>query len=290
MTSWPARVLALSLALVACRASSAPSAGASSTASSSPAAANACGALDCRLYPTARDAIEDALASNPTVVAFGEAHAQKGASVPSSAKRFTTELLPMFQGRASDLLVEAMMPPTGCAKSVADVRSAHAPVHEKQAPTDQSEYVAMGNAARALGIVPDLLRPSCDDLAAIDDAGADAVEATLETIRRLVVAQVSRLLTRADHRMVIVYGGALHNDLAPPAERAAWSYAPELAAKSGGKLVAIDLFVPEMITDDASWKAFAWYPLFVRGAHPGEATMYRPRDATFVVLFPETAR
>ena len=59
---------------------------------------------------------------------------------------------------------------------------------------------------------------------------------------------------------VIVYGGALHNDLAPPAERAAWSYAPELAAKSGGKLVAIDLFVPEMITDDASWKAFAWYP------------------------------
>jgi hypothetical protein len=276
------------LALVACHRPAASSGSTGVAASSS--AANVCGPLDCRLYPSVVEALDDALASSPTIVAFGEAHAQKGASVPSSAKRFTTELLPMFKGRASDLLVEAMMPPTGCEKKVADVRSAHAPVHEQQAPTDQSEYLEMGNAARALGIVPDLLRPSCEDLAAISDAGADAVETTLETIRRLVVAQVSKLLARADHRMVIVYGGALHSDLAPPPERAAWSYAPELAAKVGGKLVAIDLFVPELVTDDASWKAFAWYPYFKRGEHPGEATMYRPRDGAFVVLFPESAK
>jgi hypothetical protein len=286
MTSTIARVVVASLALSACH----RPASSSDSISSQPAAPNACGPLDCRLYPTAKDALDDALASSPTIVAFGEAHAPKGASVPSSAKRFTGELLTMFKGRASDLLVEAMMPPEGCEKKVADVRSAHAPVHAQQAPTDQSEYLEMGNAARALGIVPDLLRPSCDDLAAINDAGADAVEATLETIRRLVVLQVSRLLARADHRMVIVYGGPLHNDLVPPPERAAWSYAPELASKVGEKLVAIDLFVPELVTDDASWKAFAWFPYFHKGEHPSDATMFRPRDATFVVLFPETAR
>jgi hypothetical protein len=276
------------LALVACHKPATPTESTTVPSSSTPPPPNACGPLDCRLYPSARDALDVALASNPVIVAFGEAHAQKGSSVPSSAKRFTGDLLPMFKGRASDLLVEAMMPPEGCEKRVADVRSAHAPVHEQQAPTDQAEYLEMGNAARALGIVPDLLRPTCDDLAAIHDAGADALEATLETIRRLVVVQVTRLLARPGHKTILVYGGALHNDLAPPPERAAWSYAPELATK--GALVAIDLFVPEMITDDASWKGFAWYPYFTKGAHPDEATLFHPRDATYVVLFSETKR
>src|SRR5207244_6846029 len=95
------------------------------------------------------------LASDPRVLAIGEAHAPRGATAESAAKRFTRELLPLLAGRASDLLVELMMPPPGCADAAAEVRQKQAPATSQQAPSNQSEYVAMGEKARALGIVPD---------------------------------------------------------------------------------------------------------------------------------------
>ena len=76
----------------------------------------------------------------------------------------------------------------------------------------------------------------------------------------------------------------LHNDLDPPPERATWSYAPALDAKTGGKLVAVDLVVPEFIVDDATWRAapvvLALRPRAPRGeddALPREREELRPR-------------
>jgi hypothetical protein len=253
-----------------------------------------CGALDCRQYDSAREAFEEALAGGPLVVAVGEAHAQRGTAVPSSAHHFKEELLPILAGRASDLLVEVMKPPTGCAKTTEVVRTKQTVVTEKQAPTDQGEYVAMGTRARELGIIPDLLRPSCDDLKAVDSAGEDAVAASLTMIARLTEAQVDKMLERDAHtpadtnKLVVTYGGALHNDLDPTPERAGWSFGPSLAARTGGRYVAVNLYVPELIDDSDAWKRLPFYPYYDAATDGAKVTVFRS-GKSYVIVLPRTA-
>ena len=80
----------------------------------------------------------------------------------------------------------------------------------------------------------------------------------------------------------------LHNDLEPPPERAKWSYATALDAKTSGRLVAVDLVVPEFIVDDATWRSFPWFPKYDRGKLGGKTTLLRSGDKSFVLVFPET--
>lgn len=253
-----------------------------------------CGALDCRQYDSLREAFSDALAGDPLVVAVGEAHAQRGTAVPSSAHHFKDELLPLLAGRASDLLVEVMNPPTGCAKTTEVVRGKQAVVAQKQAPSDQGEYVAMGSRARELGIIPDLLRPTCEDLAAVDTAGDDAVPASLAMIARLTRAQASKMLDRDartpgdEDKFVVTYGGALHNDLDPSPERASWSFGPALAARTGGRYVAINLYVPELIDDSDAWKRLAFFPYYDAAKQGAKTTVFR-RGKSFTIVLPRTA-
>jgi hypothetical protein len=250
-----------------------------------------CGDLDCRQYASARDAFIDVLGADPLVVAVGEAHAPKGASVASAATRFTSDILPALADRASDLLVELMMPPRGCTDAAAEVREKHRAVTSLQADHDQNEYVAMGEAARSLGIVPDMLRPSCADIDAIARAGAGAIGASLELIARLALRQALRLIDRdatseTDRgKMVVLYGGLLHNDLAPRPDAAAWSYAPAVDEHVRGRFVAIDLIVPEFIGDDEPWRSLAWWSHYDRARLGAKATLFRTGERSFVIVF-----
>ncbi len=248
-----------------------------------------CGALDCRQYDSLGEAFQAILLTRPRLLAVGEAHAQKGTTVPSSAKHFTDEVLPLLAGRASDLLVELMNPPAGCGETTDVVRQKQEVVTRSQAPTDQGEYVAMGERARALGVIPDLLRPTCADLEAVKGAGDDAVSASLAMIARLTTTQAERMLERAAKtprdadKMVVTYGGAIHNDLAPPRERAAWSFAPALDAATGGRLVAVELFIPELIEDTDNWRQRAFYAHYDRAKMGSKTTVFRD-GRTFVVI------
>ncbi len=253
-----------------------------------------CGALGCTQFDSPSAAFLAAAGEGARVLAIGEAHAPKGATATSATKRFTREILPALAGRASDLLVELMMPPTGCAGTTADVRDEQAPATSRQAETNQNEYVVMGERARGLGIVPDMLRPTCGDLGGVRDAGDGAIEASLLLIARLSGAQAARLVDRDARsdvdrgKAVLVYGGLLHNDLSPPPERAAWSYAPALDAHVGGRLVSIDLVVPEFMTDDDSWRSLPWVASYDRAKLGGKTTVLRTGERSFVVIFPES--
>lgn len=263
-----------------------------------------CGELECKYYDSAAAAFLDATSGNPLVLAIGEAHAPKGATVPSAAKRFADELLPLLAGRASDLLMELMMPPSGCGEAAAEVKGQQEAVTSHQAETDQNEYVAMGQRARGLRIVPDMLRPTCADLDAIR-ASDDPIETSLETIARLCEAQGERLVARDERsdvdrgRMVILYGGAIHNDLTPPPGFERWSYATKLEPRVGGQLVAIDLIVPEFVEGqdaDASKSAadplglLAFWPVYREASkRPGAASkamLLRTGTKSFVLVFP----
>jgi len=250
--------------------------------------------MRCTQYDTARAAFAEVIATHPRVLAVGEAHAPRNATAPSAAKRFADDLLPTIAPLASDLLVELMMPPGGCADAAEEVREKQAAVTTRQAATDQNEYVVMGEKARSLGVVPDMLRPSCADLDRVRAAGDDAVGASLELIAHLTLHQATRLVERdarsdADAgKMVVVYGGLLHNDLAPSGEAAKWSYAPTLQAAVSGRLVAVDLVVPEFIGDDASWTSLAWRPYYDRERLGGKATLFRTGEWSYVLVFPTT--
>jgi hypothetical protein len=187
-----------------------------------------------------------------------------------------------------------MKPPTGCGQTTAVVRGRQAVVTEKQAPTDQGEYVAMGTRARELGIVPDLLRPTCEDLAAVEASGDDAVPTSLAMIARLTRAQVDKLLSRDEqspgdeHKIVVTYGGALHNDPAPTPDRAAWSFAPALLERTHGRYIAIDLYVPELIDGSDAWKRLGFYPYYDIVRDGAKTTVFRDGQS-FVIVLPRTA-
>lgn len=274
----------------------APSDEAGGRAPSTAGGATPCGAMGCMQYDTPEQALEVVLATRPLVLAVGEAHVQKGnEGVPSPTKRFSA-LLPALRGRASDLLVELMVPaklPDGgaCVQVAQAVREKQKVVTNAQAPTNQNEYVAMGEAARKLGIVPDGLRPTCDDLAAIDRAGPDMVAVSLETIARLTRAKVEQLLDRNSRtpadadKLIVTYGGALHNDLATTPERSKWVFGPDLLTYTKGRYVELDLYVPELILDNATWKKLNWYPHYDREKLGGKVTLLRPREGSFVLIF-----
>ncbi|MCC6668164.1 MAG: hypothetical protein IT375_30750 [Polyangiaceae bacterium] len=242
------------------------------------------------------EAIAVVLAKKPLVIGIGEAHAQKGTEdVPSTTKRFTEQILPTLQGRASFLAVELMLPNPKCQKETKQVAKQQKPVTEPQAETNQNEYVVLGKRAKALGIVPDLLRPSCDDLTRITQAGAGDIGIMLETIAKLTretaVTELGRNKQAGKQElMVVAYGGALHNDVAPRPGRETWTYGPDLAKATGDRYLELDLIVPEYIKDTDTWTSLPWFKHYDRDKLGDKVVLFSPTPTSYVLVFPKTTR
>src|SRR5262249_50079392 len=225
-----------------------------------PANATACG-RGCYRFATAADAFRWVTDKEPLILAVGEAHAQKGTeNIASSTKRFTETFLPIVAPKSSDVVVELWAPDPKCMKEVKQVASAQKPVTDVQASTNQNEYVTLGTKAKAAGMTPWLLRPTCDDFSMLADAGSDAVGAMLGLVKRLTQAKVTQLHERnlkgdagAAPKVVVAYGGALHNDLSPPAETKEYSFGPELDRLAHGRYLELDLIVPEFVKKTPVW-------------------------------------
>jgi len=266
---------------------------ATSTAPTAPAP-QPCGALGCLAFDTPERAFTHVLEGKPRVLAVGESHAQKGSEgIPSATRRFTEQLLPALSGRASDLIVELWAADPRCKKEqVAKVEKEQQAVTQSQAADNQNEFLTLGNEAKRLGIQPHVLRPSCEEYDAIVRAGPDAVGRMLEMIARLTTAKAKALLPPADAagKMVVAYGGALHNDVAPRPGRESWSFGPELSAHTGGKYVELDIIVREFIKDTESWRALPWYGHFDREKHPDQAVLLNVAPGSYVLVFPRSQR
>lgn len=194
----------------------------------------------------------------PRIVAFGEMHMPRGATVASSAVRFQKELLPLLAPRASAIVVEAWQP-AGCgAKVEAKVAATNRDITKNQAADNPNEYLALANAAKERGLVPLPLRPTCDETARVADAGANDVTTLLEMVTLVAQRTLHNALERTPDRLVLFYGGALHNDLEPSPARASWSFGPALDAETGGAFVEVDLIVPEIIQRSELWDNLPW--------------------------------
>jgi hypothetical protein len=252
-----------------------------------------CGKIDCRIFGSSAEAFRAVLGESPRVLGVGESHALRGSeAVEPATRRFTRDFLPLLAGRASDLVIELLLPNPNCRTETKAAAKSQRVVTEHQAPTDQNDYVALGSAAKALGIRPHALEPTCDDLARIAKGGADGVATSLDVITRLTTELATRLIDAGDAaqdaRLVVLYGGALHNDVVPRPGREAWSYGPALATKTSGRYVELDLIVPEFIGDSPAWRSFPWVQAFDPMAHPAETALLSPMLRSFVLVFPRT--
>jgi hypothetical protein len=262
-----------------------------------PVGASSCtaaGGPTCFRFGTTEDAFRWVLARDPLVLAVGEAHAQKGTeSIASSTKRFTESLLPIVAPRASDVVVELWAPDPKCMKEVKQVASAQKPVTDVQAATNQNEYVTLGTKAKAAGMTPWLLRPTCDDFSLLADAGDDAVSAMLGLVKRLTQAKIAQLYDKnkagSPAKLVVAYGGALHNDLSPPEATKDYSFGPELDRLTSGRYIELDLVVPEFVKKTPTWEKLPWYASFEAdraGIPVDKATLYLVGERSFVLVFP----
>lgn len=252
----------------------------------------------CVRFAAPEEAFRWVLAKEPLILAVGEAHAQRGTeNIASSTKRFTDMFLPILAaGGATDVVVELWAPNPKCMKEVKQVASAQKPITDVQAPTNQNEYDVLGTKAKAAGMTPWLLRPTCDDFAMLADAGADVVGASLGLVKRLTQSRLVQLYERnksdggASARAVVGYGGALHNDLAPSDAMKEYSFGPELDRLTGGRYIELDLIVPEFVKKTPVWEKLPWFASFeaerASGKPQDKALLYAVGERSFVLVFP----
>lgn len=201
-----------------------------------------------------------AITEETKIIGFGEAHAPEDFDGRSTVRRFAEDLLPALAPLSSALLVELLAPPQGCEGARATVQKESDAVTQGQSKANQNEYVALGHLARRHGVTPDILRPSCEDMKAIQQSDSPVVT-MMETIAQLSAREAPELVGTAtsERPLVILYGGALHNDVEPREELASWSYGPHLAKATNGHYLEIDLVVPGLMQATDSWKKFRWY-------------------------------
>jgi hypothetical protein len=229
------------------------------------------------------------LASNPKVLAVGEAHAQKGTEhIESTARRFTDTFLPVLAPRAKALVVELPIADGHCGKVEQETSEVAQQVTREQADSNPNEYVALAQRARTLGIVPYPLRLSCEQYRRIAEAGPQDIAAALTVIAQTMHREVMKRLADNPQGLVLTYGGALHNDLHPEAEHAAWSFGPALEQSTANATVELDLIVREYIRDDDVWRALPWTAVFDPREYTDSFVLYEPTPKSFVLVFPSS--
>lgn len=254
-----------------------------------------CGELACRVFPSPRAALEHVLGRAPRVLAVGESHAQQGSEgIPSATRRFTEQFLPVLKGRANHLVLELWLAQGRCGRAEQQVEQRQRPVTQTQAASNQGEFLELGRTAQRLGIRPHALEPSCDEYAKILAAGPDDIAAMLELIATRSQELIQELLQQSPPDpagLIVAYGGAMHNDVAPRAGREAWSFGPALQQATGQRYVELDLVVPEFVKETEIWRALPWYDAYRAAAQatsPDATLLFEPAPSSFVLVFPRS--
>lgn len=252
-----------------------------------------CGDLECRRFDSASEALSSLLVNAPRVVAFGESHALNDAEpVLTATERFGAELLPLLRDRgAAALVVELVNPPQGCEGEKAAVSAVQKPVVERQDPGNQTRFVELGHRAKALGVEPFLLEPSCSDFAGVQRAGQDGIAALLELITSQTRDKLQRFHARLPpEKMIVAYGGAIHNDIASSEESKPFAFGAALTDVTRGRYMAVDLIVPEFVGETEVWRSLAWYPYWTSiSSSPSGVVLVRTGTHEFT-LFLERGR
>jgi hypothetical protein len=238
-------------------------------------------------YSNVAEALRAVLTSEPRVVAVGELHQTKAtARVPSALARFTREMLaPLREAGATDLVVETWITTGTCGeaeeKAVAQVDK----TTERPARTE-NEVLTLLKQAKQAGFLPRILQVACQDYQAMMGGSELDFDRLLRLTRDQLEAQIRVALARPGGRMVVSYGGALHNDLRPTSELVPYVFGPAVSRAVGGRYVELDLYVPEYVDKNAALRKEAWWDAYRRAYRRGQVTLVRRGGSSFALVFP----
>ncbi len=244
-------------------------------------------------FATAALALAKVLETPARVVAFGEYHQTvRTARIPSSLARFSRDLLPVVARTATDLVAETWVADGRCGKRESTVVGQVQATTERP-PQTENEVITLLERAKAAGVAPHILPMSCKDYRWVTGKNGDTDFARmLRLTKERLQSQVLRWLHAAPAepgdrpRVVVVYGGALHNDLYPTPEDKPYAFGRALFAKTHGQYLEVDLFVPEYILHDKRMAAEPWFPLFKANLARADALLIRRSPRSYIIVFP----
>lgn len=243
------------------------------------------------VFDSPRKALEHVLADEPRILGIGELHKLTGsAPVDSALSRFTNEMIDALRGRATDLIVETWVADPNCgAKEKAVLKEVQITI-QRPAQTE-NELVELLKRARALKIGRHVLEMSCEDHASLIPPGKTEVD-----FWKLLLLVTKRLTEKAQqlyetpNRMLVLYGGAHHNDLYPYDSLAEVSYVPALEKLSDKKYVELDLYVPELIPGNELLEKESWYPLLAQKTTHTQVVLIERGQRSYILLMRKAKR
>lgn len=240
------------------------------------------------VHPNTAAALSAVLEARPKVLGIGELHvttADPGRT--STLSRFTSELLPVLAPRTTDLALETWRVDPSCFAAVEVSAAVQEGTHRP--PETKSELVLLVERAIELGVRPHDLVFACEEYARLTD---EAGEVRYGELLSLVTARLQALaiegLETPDATLVL-YGGAVHNDVTPPERTAAWSYGRALHERGGAAYVELDLLDPAALRAKPDLIEPGWAALLDHTG-PDRALLHPRGPQSWVLLLPEGAQ
>ncbi len=240
--------------------------------------------LTYRAFPDSASAVSAILdeAGRARVYAVGEYHPRAMPNAPKSPlARFTTEIMDLLVPHARHLVIETWLD-DGCAATSAVSRELASVTGRPPGPSTLLEALVMKSAQARL--VTHGLPMTCIEHGALLDAMGRVDFLRLLELVTEKLGKTARELVASD-RAVIVYGGALHNDLYPAWPLESLSYAHQLSEDLGGGVIEIDLVVPEVVAPMPIVRREDWFPLLGRSA-PDRVLLWERGPESYVVILP----
>ncbi len=247
---------------------------------------------DVKLFDSPAAAMRSIMSVKPQIIGFGEYHKlATSPNVQSALRRFADEMLDVVGPQTAHLVLETWRVDPSCgAKGKAVTKKVGEAI---QRPKEvENEMQTLMRKSQERGIRGHVLKFSCEeysgllnkDKSAPGGAGALNAEKLLETVSRKL-GEVGLLAWKANRsdKMVLLYGGATHNNLTPYPGLEAWSYAQELAEQTKARFVEVDLYVPELVQGDKLLQQEAWYPL-LKEARKDQVILIRRDPTSYIVV------
>lgn len=262
-----------------------------------------------RTFPDLASAARQILAeSQPRILGVGEFHVRAGAEpVLSTMQRFTADLDTLSAG-ATDLIVETWVQDGTCGRQE-QVVSREIEQTLERPPAVENHLLTMMTGAKKRGIVPHVMTMTCADYDQLtgDKGQIDynqmllLVKNKLADLARKVVEYRGRPNERknaekknakqpGEKGVIIIYGGALHNDEYPFSALEDISYVSEVRALVGDGYVELDLYVPEYIEGNALAMQETWYPPFLRHASEERVLVFQRGPRSYLVILRRNRR
>ena len=259
-------------------------------------------ALPYRAFGDAAKALKHVLDKHdPLALGVGEFHQKtNSAKVRSAVRRFSEQLVAPLSSRASDLVVETWITKGSCGKQEKAVVK-QVETTTKRPEATESEVVKLLKRAKGAGIRPHILEVGCDDYKQLLGGGKVDYAKLLGMITKHLRGKAELLVkVRAKkpaaaaavavdkkpgkpRRLVVVYGGALHNDLYPYDDLKDFTFGEALKKRTSGRYVEVDLYVPEYVEKDKNLAKEAWFPL-LRLASPRGVVLIERGVGSYILL------